>query len=322
MRRAHCGSAGIVLARHWQRVDANGIQALVRLPNVLIVDDRPANQLALAAVLEPGYDVAFAASGEEALRLLRQNQDIDVILMDVQMPGMDGFEAAAAIKKMPECADIPIIFVTAVYKEDPYIRKGYEAGGIDYFGKPFDPDILRMKIAIYSSYRLKSDLLRQRERHIRESEELIRVGRKLSAVLESLPVGVLIADVEGRICQITEEVSRIFRSAEPADSDAYGKILGWWDAKGRVMKDEGGPLARALLGETSHSEGIGVQCLDGAFKTILASASPLRRLDGQIVGAVVLIQDITESRKIEEALEERVTKLIALGVQLEQRAVH
>jgi CheY-like chemotaxis protein len=296
---------------------------LGRRANVLIVDDRPANQLAVAAVLERDHDVVLAASGEEAIRLLKIRHDIDVILMDVQMPGMDGFEAAAAIKKLPECSDIPIIFVTAVYKEDPHVKRGYEAGGIDYFGKPFDPDILRMKIAIYSSYRMKSDLLKQRERHIRESEELIRVGRKLSSVLESLPVGVMIADVEGRICQITEEVSRILRSVEAHDNDAYDKILGWWDANGKILKNEQGPLSRALRrGERSHSEAIRIQCLDGSVKTIVASASPLRRLDGDIVGAVVLLQDITESKKIEEALEERVTKLVALGVQLEERAVH
>jgi CheY-like chemotaxis protein len=298
-------------------------KSLLRRANVLIVDDRPANQLALAAVLEADYDILLAASGEDAIRLLKTRTDIDVILMDVQMPGMDGFEAATAIKKMPGCNDIPIVFVTAVYKEDPHVKKGYESGGIDYFGKPFDPDILRMKIGVYSSYRLKSHLLRQRERHIRESEELIRVGRKLSAVLESLPVGVMIADVEGRICQITEEVSRILRSVEPVESDAYDKILGWWDAKGKILKNEQGPLSRALRrGERSHSEAIRIQCLDGSVKTIVASASPLRGLSGDIVGAVVLLQDITESKKIEEALEERVTKLVALGVQLEERAVH
>jgi PAS domain S-box-containing protein len=292
-----------------------------RRAHVLVVDDKPMNQLALAAVLESDYELVFASSGEEAVRLVQERREIDVILMDVQMPGMDGFEAAMRIKKVPACQDIPIIFVTAVYKEDPHIKKGYESGGIDYFGKPFDPDILRMKIAIYSSYRRKGDWLRERERHIRESEELIRVGRKLSSVLESLPVGVMIADGEGRICQITEEVARILGSSEPAESDAYGRILGWWDANGRILKDEQGPLVRALRGESSHSEAIRIQSLDGAVKTVIASASPLRRLGGGIAGAVVLLQDITESRKIEEALEERVTRLVALGVQRE-RAVH
>ncbi|MGH8518998.1 MAG: response regulator, partial [Panacagrimonas sp.] len=225
----------------------------LRRANVLVVDDKPTNHLALAAVLEADYELLFATTGEEALRLAQERHDIDVILMDVQMPGMDGFEAAERIKRIPSCQDIPIIFVTAVYREDPHIKRGYQAGGIDYFSKPFDPDILRMKIAIYSAYRRKGDWLKERERHIRESEELIRVGRKLSSVLESLPVGVMIADGEGRICQITEEVARIFGSSGPAESDAYGRILGWWDANGRILKDEQGPLARALRGERSHS---------------------------------------------------------------------
>jgi PAS domain S-box-containing protein len=246
-----------------------------------------------------------------------------VILMDIHMPGMDGFEAAAAIKKMPACQDIPIIFVTAVYKEDPHIKKGYEVGGIDYFGKPFDPEILRTKIRIYASYRIKADVLREKERQLRQSEELLRVGRKLSSVLESLPVGVMITDVEGRICQISEEASRILGSVEPAHGDACGRILGWWDDDGRVLNDEHAPLARALRsGERSRREGLRIQCLDGSAKTVVTSASPLRRLDGQIVGAAVLLQDVTESKRIEEDLEERVTKLIALGVQLEERAAH
>ena len=74
-----------------------------------------------------------------------------------------------------------------------------------------------------------ADLLRDRERQVRESEELLRVGRKLSSVLESLPVGVLIADVEGRICQATEVVSRLLRAEEPMREDSWGQVIGWWD---------------------------------------------------------------------------------------------
>lgn len=294
---------------------------MLRRAKLLLVDDKRANLLALAGVLEGDYDVVFADSGGQAISILQAQPDIDVILLDVQMPGMDGFETAARIKKMPDCRDIPIIFVTAVYTDDPHVKKGYQVGGIDYFSKPFDPDILKMKVAAYASYRLRVDLLKAREHQVRQSEELLRVGRKLSAVLESLPVGILIADVEGGIVQITEEVARILGSAEAAHSASYGQILGWWDAEGRMIKGEHGPLATALRrGERSHSEALPIRCFDGSAKTISASASPLRRLDGQIVGAVVLIQDVTESKRIEEDLAERVTKLIALGVQLEERA--
>jgi len=296
----------------------------LRKSNVLIVDDKPANDLALEVVLSSDHNVFSVNSGAEAISFLEKQSNIDVILMDVQMPGMDGFEAAANVKQMKDCRDIPIIFVTAVFTEDPYVKKGYEAGGIDYFSKPFDPDILRMKVGIYASFRQRADLLKERERHIRESQELLRVGRKLSSVLESLPVGVLIADVEGRICQTTEEVSRILKAVEPARSDAYGEILGWWDTSGgQAIKGVQGLLARTVhQGETSHSEPIQIRCFDGSVKTVLTSASPLRSLDGHIIGAAVLIQDLTETKKIEADLEDRVTKFIGLGIELEERAVH
>jgi CheY-like chemotaxis protein len=294
-------------------------RGLVRKGNVLAVDDKRANLLALEAVLGEEHNVLFASSGAEAIACLERQHDVDVILMDVQMPGLDGFETAEHIKTMTACQDIPIIFVTAVYNEDPHVKRGYQVGGIDYFAKPFDPEILKRKVGIYASFRLKADILKERERQIRESEELLAVGRKLSAVLESVPVGVLIADAEGMICQTNEEVSRILKSVEPAESDSYGVIVGWWDASGRMLKDSQGPLARALYdGEASHSERIDIRCCDGSPKTILASASPLRRLDGRIAGAVVLIQDVTETRKIEEDLEQRVTKLVGLGVELEE----
>jgi PAS domain S-box-containing protein len=290
-----------------------------RRARVLVVDDKRANLLAFAAVLENDCELLFAESGAEAIKALETHRNVDVILMDVHMPDMDGFETAARIKKMRDAQDIPIIFVTAVYQDDPFVKKGYEVGGIDYFAKPFDPEILKMKVAAYASFRLKADLLRERELHIRESEELLRVGRKLSAVLESLPVGVLIADVEGRICQTTEETSRILKCIGLQQGDAYGEMLGWWDSGGQMIKDESGPLARALRGaETTHSQPLEIRCFDGTSKTILASASPLHGLGGQIVGAVVLIRDLTESKQIEEDLAKRVTRLVALGVELEE----
>ena len=296
---------------------------LSRKPNVLAVDDKRANLLALEATLSSECNLLVAYSGSEAIALVEQRPgSIDLILMDVQMPDMDGFETAKRIKRLPGGEDLPIIFITAVFREDPFIKQGYEAGGIDYFTKPFDPDILKLKIAVYASYKLHDELLQQRERSVKESEELLRVGRKLSLVLEALPIGVLIADVEGRICQSTEQVARILGSTVPALTDSYGEILGWWDATGRMIKDGTGPLARAIRdGETSRSEAIAIRCVDGTSKSILISASPLRGLDGKIVGAVVLLQDLTESKKIiEEELQQRVAKLISLGVQLEEVA--
>src|SRR5262249_38080104 len=115
----------------------------MKKPSVLAVDDIPGNLVALEAVLEGDFDLVPAGSGAREIEILEQRSDIDVILMDIQMPVMDGYETARRIKQMPQCNDIPIIFITAVYYEDPYIKRGYEVGGVDYFTKPFDPDLLR-----------------------------------------------------------------------------------------------------------------------------------------------------------------------------------
>jgi CheY-like chemotaxis protein len=288
---------------------------------VLVVDDKRANLIALEAVLDGEYQLAYAESGEEALGILQRERDIDVILLDVQMPGLDGFETAQLIKRTDGCADIPIIFVTAIFTEDPWIRKGYEVGGVDYFSKPFDPEILKLKVAVYASFRQRETFLRERERHIRESEELLRASRKLSAVLESLPFGVLIADADGRIVQSTEEAGRLLNIAGAAEADAYGELLGWWDSAGRALKGHDGPLARALeKGETSRGERLEVRQFNGKRKTIAVSASPLLGLDGHKAGAVILIQDLTETRGVEADLQQRVTSLVSLSVALEEGA--
>ena len=290
-----------------------------RKPKLLLVDDKRANLIALEAVLGEGYDMLFAESGEQAIATLQTERDIDLILLDVQMPGLDGFETALLIKRLEACVGIPIIFVTAIFTEDPWIRKGYEVGGIDYFSKPFDPEILKLKVAVYSSFRQRESFLRERELHIRESEELLRAGRKLSALLESLPVGVLIADADGRICQTTEEAARILNTAGVAEADAYGELLGWWDSAGKALKNQNGPLERALhKGESSQSERLLVRRFNGKPMTVVASTSPLRGLDRRVLGAVILIQDLTEASEIEASLQQRVTRLVSLGIELEE----
>lgn len=289
-----------------------------RKPIILAVDDTPANLVAIEAVLDGEFDLRFAKNGIEAVEMMQQCIEVDVILMDLQMPGMDGFEAAARIKKLPHCADIPIVFITAVYSEDPYIKKGYAAGGVDYFTKPFDPDLLRLKMGIYASFRQRAAVLKAREQQIKETEELLQAGRKLAALLENLPVGVLISDIEGRICQSNEQAARICKSVEAIEHDRYGELLGWWDSSGHLLKSGDGPLSAALRGQAKHNEARRIVCIDGTAKTVLMSASPLLGLDKSIVGAVIVLQDVSETKEIEADLENRITRLVSLGVELEQ----
>ena len=116
---------------------------------ILLVDDRPENLLALEAILGSlNQELVRAGSGEEALRALLK-ADFALILLDAQMPGMDGFETAARIKRRTRTKDIPIIFLTAVDRDTNSSYRGYAAGGADYISKPFDPWILRAKVQVF-----------------------------------------------------------------------------------------------------------------------------------------------------------------------------
>src|SRR5438270_5332317 len=114
-----------------------------------LVDDRPENLVALEAVLAPlDCRLVTATSGAEALKRLLED-DFAVILLDVQMPDLDGFETAEYIKRRERTRAIPIIFVTAISKEEHHVFRGYEAGAVDYVFKPYDPVVLRSKVAVF-----------------------------------------------------------------------------------------------------------------------------------------------------------------------------
>ncbi|HEX6485927.1 MAG TPA: response regulator [Nocardioidaceae bacterium] len=116
---------------------------------ILLVDDRAENLLALEAILSSLNQLLVkASSGEEALRALLKDE-YALILLDVQMPGMDGFETAARIKARSRTKDIPIIFLTAVDTDEHNAYRGYAAGGADYITKPFDPWVLRAKVQVF-----------------------------------------------------------------------------------------------------------------------------------------------------------------------------
>jgi CheY-like chemotaxis protein len=280
---------------------------------LLLVDDKPGNLLALEAVLGTSvYELVFAHSGKEALELLKQHQDFALILLDVQMPELDGYEVAKRIKAMPDCRDIPIIFITAVHIENPFVMRGYQAGAIDYFSKPFDPEILRTKVGIYASFRQKTDFLKEKERQAKEAEELLRASRNLSAILESAPLGVILADADGKICKANKEGLRYWKLFEQTDDDSRVGLPGWWGRPGGLPGGIEDPLTEALKdGHDSHGEFVHRNRLDGSTRSIIASASPLRGRKGKILGAAVVIQDITPRRKIEDDLEKRIKHLVS-----------
>ncbi len=149
-------------------------------PKILIVDDRPENLLSMELLFEnEPCDIVKSSSGNEALVHVI-NHDFAVVLLDVQMPGMDGFETAELMRSNTKTEQIPIIFVTAISKEKQYIFKGYEAGAVDYIFKPLEPEILRNKVGVFLRlYNQQKTLKTTNYKLLQSIEELEKSSQKI-----------------------------------------------------------------------------------------------------------------------------------------------
>ncbi len=162
---------------------------------ILIVDDKPENIFSLKKVLElHKFEVDSALSGEEALKKILKNT-YALIILDVQMPGMDGFEVAETISGYSKSKDIPIIFLSAVNTEKQFIKKGYDSGGMDYVTKPVDPDILLLKVKTFYRLYEQNRELNEVQKTLRDEiefrkqaqSELRERNQELRSILESIP---------------------------------------------------------------------------------------------------------------------------------------
>jgi signal transduction histidine kinase/DNA-binding response OmpR family regulator len=188
--------------------------------NLLLVDDRPENLLALEAILEPlGERLIRANSGAEALKQVLSH-DFAAILLDVQMPGLNGFETAQIIKSRDRSRSVPIIFLTAISKEEAYVFKGYEVGAVDYMSKPFQPDILRSKVAVFVElYRKQQQVMRQeqllreserRELELRHQARIAETESRMAEVVESAMDAIVTFDGDQKITLFNGAAERMF----------------------------------------------------------------------------------------------------------------
>lgn len=149
---------------------------------ILIVDDKKENLLSLQVILaDRGYDFVEASSGKEALRILLKDQDFAIILMDVQMPLMDGFETAELIRESDKLKHVPIIFLTANMDTPDYIFKGYQAGAVDYMIKPLSAEILQAKVMVFAElYRKNHELKIKEEETKRLNSAILAANAELA----------------------------------------------------------------------------------------------------------------------------------------------
>ena len=202
---------------------------------ILLVDDRAENLIALEAILSSlNQQLVPVRSGEAALKALLSDE-FAVILLDVVMPGMDGFETAAHIKRRARTHDVPIIFLTAAGAEPDHAFRGYAAGAVDYIAKPFDPWVLRAKVAVFVDLYMKNRQLREQAELLRRQAEsaaggatsglLAELSRRLSAVevtaagLASLPVVKTDSALADGLTQLDRGVGRLRDTLDALGAD-------------------------------------------------------------------------------------------------------
>ena len=223
------------------------------LTNILIVDDEPANLLVLESVLaDPGYRIVRALSADQALLAL-MGQEFAVMVLDIQLPDMNGIELAQMIKERKRNAHLPIIFLTAYFDQDQYRLQGYGSGAVDYLHKPVNPAVLRSKVAVFAELdrktrqlqranlalqaeveekRLAEERLRELnetlERRVTERTEAFHVAdRRLRAMMSSITDGLLLIEQDGRIGYVNEQGARLLgRGAAELTGRRSGEVFG------------------------------------------------------------------------------------------------
>jgi PAS domain S-box-containing protein len=263
---------------------------------LLLVDDRPENLLALEAILEPlETDLVRASSGEEALRRLL-HEEFAAILLDVQMPGMDGFQTAELIKRRERTSHVPILFLTAISKDAEHIFRGYSAGAVDYLLKPFDPLILRAKVAVFIDLWQKTMEIRRRDSLLAE-QELAAVEResdvRYRSLADAVPQIVWTTDAEGR--------TRFYNGR-------------WFEYTGMSRAEPGSALAHIHPDDVPRSQELWASAkehetpfeieyrllrADGVYRWHLGRAVAERDETGTLIGWVGTATDI-EDRKLAE----------------------
>ena len=291
--------------------------------NILLVDDRPENLLALEAILEPlEQNLIRAMSGADALKEILQ-RDFAVILLDVQMPGMNGFEAAQLIKAREKSRHIPIIFLTAISKEEEYVFKGYTVGAVDYLFKPFQPDILRSKVSVFVELYQKSRQLRRQEQTMRNIErrelerqhaaELQESETRLAEVVESAMDAIIMFDNDRRIVLFNGAAERMFGRPrgevinQPLDelipAGARAEVLD------RICTDAI-PVRQATeeIGDLQPTlESFEGQRSGGGTFPVEATISCTQLGDHKIF--TMIARDVTERKRADQALREQAERL-------------
>ena len=292
--------------------------------NILMVDDQPAKLLSYEVILsELGENLIKATSGREALEQLLKN-DIAIVLMDVSMPELDGFELAEMIHQHPRCQDTAVIFISAVHLTDLDQLKGYERGAVDYISVPVIPELLRAKVSVFAELRRKSrqleSLNRELEQRVAErteeleeraeilqqlNSELARKNQDLDAIVKTAPDIIFSRNADGS----RDYMSDRFYEYTGATADS-AKGFGWLDC---VHPDD----KEASLAQWAHcvESGQNYECeyrlrgQDGQYRWFRARAVPIRDNTNKVIRWYGTCSDIHDSKLVEHDMRESAVEL-------------
>ncbi len=273
--------------------------------NILLVDDSPAKLLTLETILaDLGQNLVQASSGREALRKLL-NQDFAVILLDVNMPDIDGFETAKLIRERQRSERTPIIFVSAISRTDTHASMGYSLGAVDYIFTPIVPEVLRTKVGVFVELFLQAREIRRNAEQLRIMEQREHEARlhenreRISAIFRQSAVGVAQTDLAGRILLANDRFCRMMGRAA---SDLLDRRLA------ELTHPDDRPRESNLLERMAAGEGgdcvLEKRCLrpDGSTVWLNTSIVCIRDLDGRPQAVLVIAQDIGERKVAEQQL--------------------
>jgi PAS domain S-box-containing protein len=273
---------------------------------LLIVDDHEHNLFTLRSLIQRHMDVEIleASSGRQALEIALGTPGIDLVILDVQMPEMDGFQTAQMLKVRKKTRDIPIIFLTAAFKTEEFQQKGYEVGAADYLLKPIDDNQLINKISTYFRLIEKERALNRvlEEKVAQRTAELHAAKQHIENILTHMGEALLVLEPSGIIRQVNPAACRMLGYAE---SDLIGMAIG------DVFEEEGDEAAGAFMGtwlealiRTGALSAIEARFIarDGRRLPILFSRTAVTSPEGRITDIICIAKDMTGYVRAEDVV--------------------
>jgi len=272
---------------------------------LLAVDDNPDNLFTLRALISQhmGVEILEAGGGAEALEIAQATPDIDLIILDVQMPEVDGFETAQMLKLRKKTRDIPIIFLTAAFKTEEFQRRGYEVGAADYLLKPIDDNQLINKLSTYFRLIEKERNLNLilEQKVAQRTAELDQANQHLNKVLEHMGEALFILSPDGRIERANPAAQALLSYTE---EELTGMSIG------DVFEEEGEEQASAFMGtwlealiRTGALRDIDASLIDkqGERVPILFSRTAITNVAGEIEEILCIAKNMRGYRRVDEA---------------------